>query len=548
MNRTAIQDQNDARNAFSERPPRTPGITTRQANAGKTFLVDFDGVDDPDLPYNWPTHKKIVTAFFYGFACFTSSLASGILSPAVSELSLHFHVSDEVATLCTSTLFLLGYTTGPFVWAPLSDIYGRKIPMIISSFGFICFGAGSATAKDFQTLALCRFFQGVMGACALMLPLSSYADFWKGARRGYASIAFLTSVFGAPMLASPLAGFTVDNQSLGWRWCAWWTVFVGSAVFFGLMLFASESYAPYLLKQKAVQLRVDTGDWAIHAKIEERHETLGQTLKYLLQRPFIMVCKEPILLFICIYVAFVYALIYTFLVSYEIVFVEGYHMNRGTGGLPFFGVIGGLALSAVVHMAQERYYTHWARANDGIMVPEWRMPICITGAVAFTAGLFWFAWTAAYPRQVHWSIPAASGVATGYGLHTIFIGSTISRSALAAGFPMFAKQMFHNLGVGWANTLLACFATLLIPVPICFWLWGAQIRARSTFAVDIALVPDPGRGEASRDDDTSQEKDVESAGMEMDQATDHSLETPGRDVGCPEMNLLRSDSTIVSSI
>ncbi|KIX94086.1 uncharacterized protein Z520_10112 [Fonsecaea multimorphosa CBS 102226] len=438
----------------------------------------------------------------------------------------------------------------------MSDIHGRKIPMIVSSFGFICFGAGSATAKDFQTLALCRFFQGAMGACALMIPLSSYADFWKGARRGCASILFMTSVFGAPMLASPLAGFTIDNPSLGWRWCAWWTVFMGSGVLFGLVFFASESYAPYLLKQKAVRLRVNTGDWAIHAKIEERHETLGQILQYLFQRPFIMVSKEPILLFICIYVAFVYALIYTFLVSYGIVFVEGYHMNRGTGGLPFFGVIGGLMLSAAIHMLRERHYTHKVMANSGIMVPEWRMPICITGAVSFAVGLFWFAWTAAYPRHVHWIIPTVSGVATGFGILTIFIGcfnfildvygtnsvsafaiATISRSALAAGFPMFAKQMFHNLGVQWANTLLACFATLLVPIPICFWLWGAQIRARSTFAVDKVLLPNLGGGEESHDD-TSENKDIERAGVEMEQAVDPSPGAQGRaEVGL-EMNYM----------
>ncbi|KIW92520.1 uncharacterized protein Z519_06367 [Cladophialophora bantiana CBS 173.52] len=448
----------------------------------------------------------------------------------------------------------------------MSDSYGRKIPTIISSFGFICFGAGSATAKDFQTLALCRFFQGVMGACALMLPLSSYADFWQGDRLGYASIAFLSAVFGAPMLASPLAGFTVDNQSLGWRWCAWWTVFMGVGVLLGVVFLASESYAPYLLKQKVVRLRAETGEWAIHAKIEERHHTSRQMLKYLFQRPFIMVSKEPNLLFICIYVAFVYALIYTFLVSYGIVFVEGYHMSHGIGGLPFFGVIGGLALSVIVHMARERYYTRWVKSNNGIMAPEWRMSICLTGAVAFPVGLFWFAWTAAYPRYIHWIVPSASGVATGYGLLTIFIGcfnfildvyrtnsasafaiATISRSALAAGFPMFAKQMFHNLGVQWANTLLGCIATLLAPVPICFWLWGARIRARSSFAIDNALFPNQGGGDKKQEGEPS-DRDVERADMEIERAVHPNIRGRGRDEGRPEMNAMDSDSTVVSSV
>lgn len=223
------------------------------------------------------------------------------------------------------------------------------------------------------------------------------------------------------MLASPLAGFTVDNESLGWRWCAWWTVFIAAGSLVGLVFFASETYAPYLLKQKAIQLRVSTGEWAVHAKAEERYQPLSEKLKTLFKNPFIMLIQEPILMLISIYTAFTYALLYTFLVAYDIVFVGGYHMNAGVGGLPFFGLIIGLALAAMANLNQQRYYSRWVRANNGIMVPEWRMPIAMSGSIAFPIGLFWFAWTAAYPRSVHWIVPTLSGLVTGYGILMIFM-------------------------------------------------------------------------------------------------------------------------------
>lgn len=60
------------------------------------------------------------------------------------------------------------------------------------------------------------------------------------------------------------------------------------------------------------------------------------------------------------------------------------------------------------------------------------------------------------------------------------------RSGLAAAFPLFATQMFKNLGVEWATTLLALLAVLLAPAPILFFRYGEAIRAKSSFAINGA--------------------------------------------------------------
>jgi DHA1 family multidrug resistance protein-like MFS transporter len=41
--------------------------------------------------------------------------------------------------------------------------------------------------------------------------------------------------------------------------------------------------------------------------------------------------------------------------------------------------------------------------------------------------------------------------------------------------------MFNNLGIQWAGTLLACLATVMIPIPIGFYLYGARLRQRSVY-------------------------------------------------------------------
>jgi hypothetical protein len=41
---------------------------------------------------------------------------------------------------------------------------------------------------------------------------------------------------------------------------------------------------------------------------------------------------------------------------------------------------------------------------------------------------------------------------------------------------------FHGLGVNWAGTLLGCVASLLVPIPVFFYLYGPKLRAKSKFA------------------------------------------------------------------
>lgn len=59
----------------------------------------------------------------------------------------------------------------------------------------------------------------------------------------------------------------------------------------------------------------------------------------------------------------------------------------------------------------------------------------------------------------------------------------IIRSAVAAGFPLFARQMFQNMGVQWAGTLLGCLAAVMIPIPFTFRIYGPVLRKRSRILV-----------------------------------------------------------------
>ena len=48
--------------------------------------------------------------------------------------------------------------------------------------------------------------------------------------------------------------------------------------------------------------------------------------------------------------------------------------------------------------------------------------------------------------------------------------------------------MFDGLGIQWALTLLGCFASLLAPVPIIFYLKGAHIRKVSRYTPKLPPI------------------------------------------------------------
>ena len=69
-------------------------------------------------------------------------------------------------------------------------------------------------------------------------------------------------------------------------------------------------------------------------------------------------------------------------------------------------------------------------------------------------------------------------------------GNMITRYFVGALFPLFSTQMFDNLGINWAGTLLGSFALILAPIPFLFYKYGRRIRTQSSFApcVDIKVA------------------------------------------------------------
>ncbi|KAL5342434.1 major facilitator superfamily domain-containing protein [Aspergillus crustosus] len=462
----------------------------------RSILVEFDGPEDSLDPQNWPVKKKIYTFVLISLATMVVALTSSIFSTIISPLSAIYGISREVGTLGVS-LYVLGFATGPLVWAPFSELKGRRIPFVLSIFGFTVFSFATAVSKDLQSIFICRFFAGFFGACPLTLSGAISSDMLGLPSFIISMVGFVITVFAGPLFAPTIGGFTVMNEHLSWRWTHYITGLMGAASLISLFFFLDESYAPVILTSKARRLRHETKNWAIHAKHEEVEMTLSAIIRDYLAIPLKMLALDPIILCMCIFGSFVYGLLYLFLTAYPIIFQQIHGMNPGVGGLPFLAVIVGEFLAGLFFYVRQPWLMRKIMANQGELVPEWLLLTAIPGSASFSAGLFWLGWTG-YRHDLHWMLPTVSGLFTGFGLITMFLPSiqyivqvrrqraasaiaahTFLRSLAGSVFPLFASYMFEGLGVEWALTLLGCVSACLVPIPVILYVYGARIRAKS---------------------------------------------------------------------
>lgn len=463
------------------------------------YTVSYNGADDPLHPHNWPVMKKLITCAIIGFNTGCIAWGSSIFSAATIVVARQYHVGNVVATLGTS-LYVLGFATGPVIWAPLSELYGRRMILILSCLGFTLFQFAIATAENLQTILICRFFGGTIGAAPLVVVPASFADLFNANSRGKAITIFSMTVFCLPIIA-PVAGSFIVYSYLGWRWTEYVTGIMGAAGVVLIVFFYEETHHPIILVNKARELKQRTGNWLIHAPHDEFSLSFKDIVEKNLTRPIFMLFTEPIIFLITIYNAFIYGILYLLLSAYPIIFAEGYKMKGGVAELPYLGVALGMVFGGCYCYAMEGRYIKAMNANGGKPVPEARLYPMFAGAILFPVGIFWLTWTGNYHNKVHWMAPTASGVFTGFGLITIFNSSinyiidsylifaasamaanAFLRAAFACAFPLFSVAMFHNMGTNWAGLLLACVGFVLIPVPFLFFRFGKKIRGKSKYA------------------------------------------------------------------
>lgn len=184
-----------------------------------------------------------------------------------------------------------------------------------------------------------------------------------------------------------------------------------------------------------------------------------------LSRPFRFLFAEAIVIFCALYNGYLYGLSFLFNGAFGLVFgsESGHDFNTIQTGLSFLGIIVGITIGPFTNLLLERHYLRSCRLNNNKPIPEARISMAKIAAVVFPISLFWFAWTT--NKTVHWVIPIIASSFWGWSFYTLILmtytytedsygqfsasalaGIGLVRNIAGAGFPLFGRQLFKNLG------------------------------------------------------------------------------------------------------
>lgn len=143
---------------------------------------------------NFTSRKKWFITSVVTLSVLAITLTSSAYSGSATVIFAEFNTSRELVSLGVS-LFVLGFALGPACWAPLSELYGRRILFITTHAVVVAFVAGSAGANSMGSLLVFRFLAGTFGASSLTNSGAILADLFPQSERGIALSVFSAAPF-----------------------------------------------------------------------------------------------------------------------------------------------------------------------------------------------------------------------------------------------------------------------------------------------------------------------------------------------------------------
>ncbi|KAJ5819584.1 hypothetical protein N7474_005175 [Penicillium riverlandense] len=484
---------------------RTPLEKSQTARSGRSAqdpkLVTWIGPDDPDNPKNWPNKKKWAATITVSCFTFISPVTSSMIAPALQSMASDLHITDQVLSQLTLSVFVLAYAVGPLFLGPLSEIYGRVIVLQLANLFYLVFNIGCGVAQTKVQMIVCRFFAGLGGSAPLAVGGGVLSDCFRAEERGKSIAIYSLAPLLGPALGPVAGGFIAENTT--WRWVFYSTSIVDAVIQVAGIFFLRETYGPRILRDRAKKMRKETSDANYQTEAERQNKTLPQVLRISLVRPFRLLLTQPIVQVLALYMAYVYGIMYLVLSTYPVLWTSPayYNESTGIGGLNYISLGLGFWLgSQICAPLNDRIYRRLKARNNGVGRPEFRVPLLTASALFIPAGLFIYGWTA--EKHSHWIGPNIGALLFGMGnivtyqciqtymvdTYTRFAASALAaaaftRSLCGFGFPLFAPYMYDALHYGWGNSLLAFIAIAIgFPAPIFLWKFGEKLRKLSPYA------------------------------------------------------------------
>lgn len=185
-------------------------------------------IKEPTSSYN-----KIWMVIILGLLTAFGPLSMDMYLPSLPTVADDFGSTASLAQL-SITSCLIGLALGQLVFGPLSDIVGRKKPLIITVTIYTIVSLLCYFSPGIWLFIILRFIQGTAAASGIVIARAASRDMYSG-KELTKFMALLALVNGAAPILAPLFGGVILN------WFTWRTIFVFLAMI-GLVMLISVSF------------------------------------------------------------------------------------------------------------------------------------------------------------------------------------------------------------------------------------------------------------------------------------------------------------------
>ena len=228
-------------------------------------------------PAAWSARRKWLCTVVVGLTMFNGSFASTAPNGAGSRIVQQYALSNEEMVFI-ATSFVGGCVAGPLLWAPLSEIYGRRPVFLSSTLLYTAINVGCAMAPTKTVLFVCRFLAGVFASSAFSNAAAVITDLFPPADRARPMIVASLAPLLGPCFG-PLFGAGVSLH-LRWPFVFWLLGAIGLLLEAALFC-VPETYLPVIAAKTKDSSKPEQGN---QTHVPQRH-TIRTFLVTNLARP-----------------------------------------------------------------------------------------------------------------------------------------------------------------------------------------------------------------------------------------------------------------------
>lgn len=144
-----------------------------------------------------------------------------MLAPSIPQVLQRFRPdgSDKFLGSFSVTVYILGFTVGPLLFGPLTDLVGRISILRFTASLFLIFTVACALCTSLTMLIMFRFVAGCFGGAPMAIGGGVVSDLYPSGQRSRPMAWYSVGTMLGPTLGPVLGGLITGG--IGWRWVFW---------------------------------------------------------------------------------------------------------------------------------------------------------------------------------------------------------------------------------------------------------------------------------------------------------------------------------------